>query len=550
MPPLAPGKEGINPFPFRYFGREQAQALLSDQEALSPMQESPGNRGGYGRLPRSDAEALSMINAVAPQAQQGKPLTADQIYIHYMEAANDNFIGDRWMFLGESTLKNIARDAQAGFAFMNSHRTGGYYKPAELPFGRTFCGRYEEVDGRGRTVIGIYMLRGVRPNGDQGPSTDDLSQMIDAGTVFDCSVGLWGGQDICSVCGNDMWEYIFYDEETDTGGHWACPHVPGTHYRMTDAQKAAQEALGVPGGNCTYTLEEATCSETSAVYDGAVPNAGFRKGYTLFREGALDEETFEAFLASHPRHLPFINHPAAEKLRGGNLPGATWPNGNLTLAQGENPMDPKPDTQNKPNPATALGTAIINALTSRLGLGRGNATAETDDATILNLLSPTAPSAPVAPAPVAQPDPGLTAQLAATNEQLQKLQADLAAEKKANFENGAKAWIEEQKRLFKITPAQGDTLLELAKESPAAFEAVKPTIEANVPSTALSGDTIPSTELGGGADGETIRTQLERKAQEFAAASKVSYTEAFRQVCSDNPELARQYREAQAAPTG
>ena len=90
-------------------------------------------------------------------------LADDDVFVHYLEAANSNFIADRFMFLDDSTLQNIASDAQAGFAFMNSHRTGGLSHPSELPFGRAFCGRFELAkDGSSRAIVGIYMLKGVK----------------------------------------------------------------------------------------------------------------------------------------------------------------------------------------------------------------------------------------------------------------------------------------------------------------------------------------------------------------------------------------------------
>lgn len=223
-----------------------------------------------GKLPKTDGEAMERINALLPS---GAPaLTRDQVHIHYVEAANDNFVGDRYLFLDPTTLRNIARDADLGVAFMNSHRTGGLSADAEQPFGKTFAGRYEEYKGVGgemrkRALVGFYMLASVKPNGDSGPSTDDLHASIEGGTLGDVSVGLHGGSPVCDVCGNEMstgWD--------DT----ACPHVPGTTYSMSDPEQNAQKKRGVPGGKCSYSLVEARMGELSGVYDGAVPGAGFR----------------------------------------------------------------------------------------------------------------------------------------------------------------------------------------------------------------------------------------------------------------------------------
>lgn len=249
---------------------ERAEPLGATAELLAKR---------LGKLPRGEAEALAMINALRTG---GEALTADDVWIHYAEAANGSFIPDRYMFLGGSTLRNIAADAARGVAFMNSHRTGGLSEPTELPFGRTFCGRYEEDGGGGqRALVGVYLSRGVFPNGDSGPGTDDLHRMIDDGTVFDVSVGLYGGWYLCDICGND---FLALDED----GDYLCQHLPGTDREMTKEQRKAQEARGVTHGYASISYMDGRMGEVSAVYDGAVPGAGFVKAVSLARGGGLD----------------------------------------------------------------------------------------------------------------------------------------------------------------------------------------------------------------------------------------------------------------------
>lgn len=200
------------------------------------------------------------------------PLKQDDVYIHWLEAANGNFIPDRFMFLDASTLRNVAARSSDGFAFMNSHRTGGLSSPAELPYGRTFAGRYEEAEKDGilhrRALVGMYMLRGTHPNGPLGMSTDDLHKGILGGTINDVSMGLVGGSRLCDVCVQEL-------------GSKDCPHVPATHKDLTEDHKKAQLARGVSGGKASYTLVDAMPQEVSAVFKGAVPGAGFRKAMSL-----------------------------------------------------------------------------------------------------------------------------------------------------------------------------------------------------------------------------------------------------------------------------
>jgi hypothetical protein len=233
-----------------------------------------------GKMPETTDEALSMINALLPEGAE--PLTVEQVYVHTIEAANNSFIEDRWAFISRNTLRNVARDAASGAAFMNSHRTGGLSTDAEFPFGKSFSGQYQEGrDAAGtavqRSLIGFYMLRGIKPNGDAGPSTDDLDKKIRGGTLFDVSVGLYGGERVCDVCGGDVDDYE------------ACPHLPGTHYGMDEAEIEAQKSRGVPEGRASYTIEGARLGEFSGVFDGAVRGAGFRKAMSLASKlGAAD----------------------------------------------------------------------------------------------------------------------------------------------------------------------------------------------------------------------------------------------------------------------
>lgn len=273
-------RKGFDAFPVRLY----ADRAPSIETSLGGIALPDGQRfadakpfSSKGRLPKTQDEALAKINALRGDAE---PMMADQVYITYAEAANSNYVSKYQFFLGLSTLKNIAAEADRGFAFMNSHRTGGVSEPTELPYGKTFAGRLETytlADGTKwtRTLLGVYMVRGLKLNGANGPSTDDLYAAIKGGTLGDVSMGLApGGEKICDVCGEGL-------EDRNEEDQLICPHVPGTNYAMTDDEIATQEARGVPGGVATYTLEEAHAREVSAVYAGAVPGAGFRKALSL-----------------------------------------------------------------------------------------------------------------------------------------------------------------------------------------------------------------------------------------------------------------------------
>lgn len=264
--------------------RARVAALRDGVEAFGVTLYPSGMRPAFddrlkfavGELP-GETEALEIINDRLLSANALKKFTSDDVWIHYLEAANSNFIGDRFMFLDGTTLKNLAKAGADGIAFMNSHRTGGLSAPAELPFGRTFAGRYEEhaqPDGSvyKRALLGVYMMRGQYPNGQGQPSTDDLHLAIQSGTVSDVSIGLGNaGEAICDVCARPL-------EDKD------CNHVPGTTENMNPEQIEAQTARGVAGGKASYSIVNGQTLEVSAVYKGAVPGAGFRKAMQFGRK--------------------------------------------------------------------------------------------------------------------------------------------------------------------------------------------------------------------------------------------------------------------------
>lgn len=241
-----------------------------------------GVQSTSGKLADDIEGAIKAINAVQPTG--AAPLGADDVYVHYVEAANKNFIRKYYMKFTDRSLKNFAADAMAGVAFMNSHRTGDISTPSELPFGNTFGGRYELLaDGTAHTLVGVYMRRGLKPNGDGGPSTDDLHAQIEAGIQKADSVGVpAGGQSICAVCENPL-------NARDEQGAYLCSHVPGTPRNMTTDERKRMKAAGVPNGYAFFWLDDAHLAEVSAVYSGALPGAGVRKVLNLARQHQLSD---------------------------------------------------------------------------------------------------------------------------------------------------------------------------------------------------------------------------------------------------------------------
>lgn len=480
---IAARRDGVNAVPFR-FNRDGAERTGGGSDGRPEPFMSPEN-------------ALRLINEGA-----GEPLTLEQIYIHYPEAANSNFVGDRFCFLHSSTLRNIAEDADHGFAFMNSHRTGSLSHQSELPYGRTFCGQYEEAGDYRRAVVGLYMLRGQKPNGDSGPSTDDLDAGIRAGTIFDVSVRLHGGEAICDVCGNDVSDYE------------ACDHYPGTTSHMSEDEMALQEARGVPGGCASYTIVDAHCGEVSAVYDGAVPGAGFRKTLKGLQRGAFDKASVAQARAAYGKFL----------------------------SEGETiDMDEKNILDTIRAGFAELGSTLKAQFTSQPP-------------------APHTPPPPAPPAPATAPvvDTALqarfdaqAAQLAAQAAVIANMQASLEAEKKSAQTEKNLARVEAAVKLYKILPAARPQFESLAKEHPAAFELAMAGIDANGAVVALTGggrlgadadspdSTLAAAETQEGNALENFAKEIQEKGgREPNGDFRRSYQDCFKEACKQHKDLA------------
>jgi hypothetical protein len=555
-----------------YTEDEAAVGLLETGRLNFKMAPSPHNRGGVGNLPKSDSEALAMINAL--RGEGAEPLTADQVYLHYCEAANTNFIGDRYMFMDATTLKNISTDACAGFAFMNSHRTGGYGKTAELPLGKTFCGRFEAMpggdEGACRAVVGLYMLRGQSPNGASGPSTDAIHSGIDGGTIADCSVGLYGGASLCDVCGNDMWDW-----DMDEG--YLCHHVPGSTYRMTAEQIQVQMDRGVPDGCCTYTLCGANCSEVSAVYDGAVPGAGFSKALTLAAMGEIPDDALTQLSRAYPFGAQTFNAFSTTPTRSPAHPFAERSRPAAERGTGDDPMSVTASPAKRPGASAGklkiserlVAFATRHGLKANATLSELGAVADKDGETLSAILADESAAtteeltedaiavAETATQAAKNAQDPINATLQARIDQLEKNLKD--TENRAETDRKAaqlatdKAFVGRLVLDFRITPAQAEDYNKLAEENPTAFAAVRPVLEKSEPIDALAGRRFGSdgkihnareaAEFAGGGSSDALFNQLNEKTKQYLKDHPgVSQADAFGAVCRENRDLAERYR--------
>lgn len=157
----------------------------------------------------------------------------------------DKPIPERFERVTPNFLRKMATQAQEGVSLLIDHpwRTFGSRVPA-FPFGRTFDAKLQtELDGELALYADHYIVRG---QSFMGIDTDDLIGAIDAGTLFDTSIGFGVTKAICNIDGLDYY-----------GGK--CLHFRGCEY---------------DGQVCSVDDDDGYLMENSLVFDGAYPGAG------------------------------------------------------------------------------------------------------------------------------------------------------------------------------------------------------------------------------------------------------------------------------------
>jgi hypothetical protein len=203
-------------------------------------------------------EQLAKINKLAKRT-----LSADDVFVFPSKLAGDMIIPDRCVQLMKELLDVFAMDAKKGVSFLIDHswHADGFWgmggRPrAAIPYGRTFDSHFAQGTEEGETIslnADTYMMRGVAIDGIK---TDDLIQSIEAGTLFDTSIGFNCNKTICSICGND------YSDGSK------CEHYAGKIYEI--------EENGVTKNKLCWIMAypPGALWENSGVFDGAYPGAG------------------------------------------------------------------------------------------------------------------------------------------------------------------------------------------------------------------------------------------------------------------------------------
>jgi len=209
----------------------------------------------------------------------------DSAYTFQIEASNLN-LDFYYTHMTRKTLTNFANAAKAGVQFLDSHNN------RNLGYGRTYGGQVK-VDATRQpafivpdgvelavappnqyayALLDVFTIPGIRFGGGLTyASTDDFIRAVDTGLASDVSVGFYGGNMRCDVCGNNYQNYQ------------ACSHFAGQVYGVGEG--GARQVLA------TVAIDGASLAEVSAVYDGATPNASILKARAMVEAGQLDGES-------------------------------------------------------------------------------------------------------------------------------------------------------------------------------------------------------------------------------------------------------------------
>lgn len=249
----------------------------------SPEFEIEGVRG-YPALVRAnnafgdDASLLTLAKAKAfdPSIFEESPP------FFWTAEISNNSIDAYFSKMMPSSLKNYAADAESGVGFQNCHNC------RELSIGRSLVGRFIGGQGNGaaRVEAAFYTIPDLQLS---NLNTSEFIRGVRSGVTKDVSIGFYAGRSVCSICKNDMWDWM----------SGTCIHWPGEEYDTHDnSEKVSAREVAIE------QIEDARLAEVSAVYDGATPGAVIQKARAQIEAGNLKPETKRVLEARYRIRLP------------------------------------------------------------------------------------------------------------------------------------------------------------------------------------------------------------------------------------------------------
>lgn len=190
---------------------------------------------------------------------------------------SNNRLDSHYTQMAPSSLRNYAADADEGVTFLYSHDN------SEI-VGQSMTGKF--VNAQGNSIARVLADFYTVPDLQLGTvSSNQIIRGIDTKILRAVSVGFYGGEWICSICGRDMW------------ADWDCDHIPGWPEEVEGDGKVETQM-------CTATIENAHLAETSAVYKGSTPGAMIEKASLEATRGRLKTSVRQLIELRYRIHLP------------------------------------------------------------------------------------------------------------------------------------------------------------------------------------------------------------------------------------------------------
>ncbi|SNS22260.1 hypothetical protein SAMN05446037_100693 [Anaerovirgula multivorans] len=229
-------------------------------------------------MPKPTAQQLEKINKFSMV-----PLTEENTYV-FDDLMIDTGVTSYYSTVHENLLRKFTKDANRGVGLLMSHDN------CKLPIGRSFDARLVEEETEGgdliKSVYGSFYMDLGR-NTESGMTTDDVSKGIDAGTIFDTSIGFNAKTFECSICGNDIRQW------------WKCEHIPGRKYVVeTDQGDEAVTCLVIVGED-----GEGELLENSLVYAGACDRASIVRNFSTESVKEFDKGT-NLYVVDNIKNVP------------------------------------------------------------------------------------------------------------------------------------------------------------------------------------------------------------------------------------------------------
>lgn len=238
--------------------------------------------------PISEFEVDKLLNRAKERASD--PSIFDEVDPFFWRAQLSNSNLDSYYTrMTEKTLRNFAKDAEAGISYQNSHKWG------ELGFGQSLNGVFtkaadEDVDDEEHPLHRMYADFFTLPDLNlNGVNTTDFIKGIRSGVTKDVSVGFHASDFQCGICGEQMYDGWF-------GYMGECDHIPGFKYAHEDDAKKKRTAF--------VYIDDGHLSEGSSVYDGATPDAGVLKATLMARANKLTDLDRMRFRSMYGVRLP------------------------------------------------------------------------------------------------------------------------------------------------------------------------------------------------------------------------------------------------------